>query len=199
MTEITRVPLQPIAKGALTKLWLGVAAAALAAGGVVWASMPPGVNVDTVKAGAGASPTEADVVTINYKGTLPDGKVFDQADNAKLPMQGIIPGFVQALTKMQTGGKYKVVIPSELAYGKQGAPGIPPNTDLTFEIELTKIQSRAVADQEMQAEQMKAMQEQAAQAKKGGAKGAAGGMPEGMMPEGVPEGAEIRPAPSQTQ
>mgnify|MGYP000440906840 CR=1 FL=1 len=75
MTEITRVPLQPIAKGALTKLWLGVAAVALAAGGVVAASLPPSVSVETVQAGSGAAPTEADVVTINYKGTLPDGKV----------------------------------------------------------------------------------------------------------------------------
>jgi len=136
MTEITRVPLQPIAKGALTKLWLGIAAAALAAGGVVFASLPPGVDVDTIKAGSGASPTEADVVTINYKGTLPDGTVFDENKGAKLPMTGIIPGFVKALGQMQVGGKYKVVIPSELAYGKDGAPGIPPNTDLTFEIEL---------------------------------------------------------------
>ena len=113
MTEITRVPLQPIAKGALTKLWLGVAAAALAAAGIVSASLPASVSVETVQAGSGAAPTEADVVTINYKGTLPDGKVFDEAQGAKLPLQGIIPGFVEALKKMQPGGKYKVVIPSE--------------------------------------------------------------------------------------
>lgn len=177
MTEITRVPLAPIAKGALTKLWMGVAAAALAAGGVVWASLPPGVDVETVKAGTGTAPTEADVVTINYKGTLPDGKVFDEAQNAKLPLQGIIPGFTQALTQMKPGGKYKVVIPAELAYGKDGSPPvIPPNTDLTFEIDLLKVQSRAQAEQEMQIEQMKAMQEAEAAEKAGkkpGAKDAA--------------------------
>ena len=172
MTEITRVPLQPIAKGALTKLWLGVAAAALAAGGVVAASLPAAVSVETVQAGSGAAPTEADVVTINYKGTLPDGKVFDEAQGAKLPLQGIIPGFVEALKKMQPGGKYKVVIPSEKAYGKEGAPGIAPDTDLHFEIDLLKVQSRASAEQEMQAEQMKAM-EAAAAAEKGGKKPAA--------------------------
>ena len=172
MTEITRVPLQPIAKGALTKLWLGVAAAALAAGALVWTSLPAAVAVQTVQAGSGASPTEADVVTINYKGTLPDGKVFDEAQGAKLPLQGIIPGFVEALKKMQPGGKYKVVIPAEKAYGKEGAPGIAPNTDLHFEIDLLKVQSRASAEQEMQAEQMKAM-EAAAAAEKGGKKPAA--------------------------
>ena len=176
MTEITRVPLQPIAKGALTKLWLGVAAAALAAGALVWTSLPAAVAVETVQAGQGAAPTEADVVTINYKGTLPDGKVFDEAQGAKLPLQGIIPGFVEALKQMQPGGKYKVVIPSEKAYGKEGAPGIAPNTDLHFEIDLIKVQSRASAEQEMQAEQMKAMEAAAAAAKEGkkpGAEGAA--------------------------
>ncbi len=179
MTEITRVPLQPIAKGALTKLWLGVAAAALAAAGVVYASLPPGVDVEVVKAGTGAGPTENDVVTINYKGTTPDGKVFDEAKGAKLPMQGIIPGFVKALEEMQPGGSYKIVIPSELAYGKEGAPGIPPNTDLHFEIDLIKVQSRADAEKEMQAEQMKAMEE-AEKASKDGKK---------------PEGAQVVPAP----
>ncbi|MBN8501482.1 MAG: FKBP-type peptidyl-prolyl cis-trans isomerase [Sphingomonadales bacterium] len=183
MTEITRVPLQPIAKGALTKLWLGVAAVALAAGGVVWASLPPGVDVETIKAGTGTSPTEADVVTINYKGTLPDGKVFDQAQSAKLPLQGIIPGFTKALVQMKPGGKYKVVIPSELAYGKEGAPGIAPNTDLTFEIDLLKVQSRASAEQEMQAEQAKAMEAMAAEQGKGGKKSGAEAPPGGMPPE----------------
>ena len=173
MTEITRVPLQPIAKGALTKLWLGVAAAALAAGALVWTSLPAAVSVETVQAGAGAAPTEQDVVTINYKGTLPDGKVFDEAQGAKLPLQGIIPGFVEALKKMQPGGKYKVVIPSEKAYGKEGAPGIAPNTDLHFEIDLIKVQTRASAEQEMQAEQMKAMEAAAAAAGKSGEKPAA--------------------------
>ncbi len=191
MTEITRVPLQPIAQGALTKLWLGVAAAALAAGGVVFASLPPGVDVETVKAGTGASPTEADVVTINYKGTLPDGKVFDEAQGAKLPLQGIIPGFTKALVQMKPGGKYKVTIPSELAYGKDGAPGIAPNTDLKFEIDLIKVQSRAVAEQEMQAEQAKAMQAMEAEEKKG-AKKAPEGLPPGANPD--PRAAKDAPA-----
>ena len=78
MTEITRVPLQPIAKGALTKLWLGVAAAVLAAGSLAWATRPASVDVETLKAGTGASPTVEDVVLIKYKGTLQNGKVFDQ-------------------------------------------------------------------------------------------------------------------------
>ena len=99
MTEITRVPLQPIAKGALGKLWLGVAAAALAAGGLAWATLPKGVDVETIKAGTGPSPTVADVVQINYKGSLENGKVFDQAERAVFPVEGVIPGFTA-----RTGG-----------------------------------------------------------------------------------------------
>jgi FKBP-type peptidyl-prolyl cis-trans isomerase FkpA len=194
MTEITRVPLAPIAKGALTKLWLGVAAAALAAGGVVWASMPPGVSVETVTAGKGASPGATDVVTINYKGTLPDGSVFDEGKAAKLPMTGIIPGFVKALEKMQVGGKYKTLIPAEMAYGKEGAPGIPPNTDLTFEIELLKIQPREQAEAEMRAEQMKAAEAAEAEAKKGGKKAGAGD-PAGEPRGGIPDPSQMQGAP----
>ena len=121
MTEITRVPLQPIAKGALTKLWLGVAAAVLAAGGLAYATKPADVDVETVKAGTGASPTIEDVVLIKYKGTLSNGKVFDQQEQAAFPVEGVIPGFTKALEKMQRGGKYKVFIPAALGYGDKAA------------------------------------------------------------------------------
>ena len=182
MTEITKVPLQPIAKGALTKLWLGVAAVALAAGGIAYATMPRSVDVATVKPGTGPSPTVADVALINYKGTLPDGKVFDQAQQAVFPLEGVIPGFTKALEQMQRGGKYKVHIPSELAYGDKAAGQIPANTDLTFEIELIDYKSAA------ELEQQRAMMEQM-QKMQGGAGGAPGGMPQGMpaMPQGAPQ------------
>jgi FKBP-type peptidyl-prolyl cis-trans isomerase FkpA len=168
MTEITRVPLQPIAKGSLGKLWVGVAAALLAAGGIAWAALPPSVHVDTVVAGKGASPTMADVALINYKGTLPDGKVFDQAQFTPMPLDGVVPGFSKALLQMQKGGKYKVVIPSSLAYGEKGSGPIPPNTDLTFEIELLDFTTRENFEQQMRMmQQMQQMQ--------GGAPGGAQG------------------------
>lgn len=171
MTEITRVPLQPIAKGSLGKLWVGVAAAALAAAGIAWAALPASVQVDTVVAGTGASPTMADVALINYKGMLPDGKVFDQAQYTPMPLEGVVPGFSKALLQMQKGGKYKVVIPSALAYGDKGSGPIPPNTDLTFEIELLDFTSRENFEQQMQMmQQMQQMQ------------GGAQGMPQGVVP-----------------
>ncbi|MBC2663911.1 FKBP-type peptidyl-prolyl cis-trans isomerase [Novosphingobium flavum] len=162
MTEITRVPLQPIAKGSLTKLWLGVAAAVAVAGGVAWAAMPALVAVKTIKAGEGPSPTAADVVLINYVGHLPDGKEFDKGNNAVLPLDGVVPGFTQALAQMQKGGSYKVKIPSGLAYGEAGNGAIPPNTDITFDVDLIDFKSKAEIEQQQrmmqQLQQMQQMQ-----------------------------------------
>jgi FKBP-type peptidyl-prolyl cis-trans isomerase FkpA len=161
MTEITRVPLQPIGKGSLTKLWLGVTAALAVAAGVAWASLPAAVDVQTLTAGQGPNPTMEDVALINYKGTLPSGKVFDQQQQAVFPLQGVVPGFSKALMQMQRGGKYKVLIPSELAYGDQQAGDIPPNTDLTFEIELIDFRSRAeIEEQQRMMQQLQQMQAQ---------------------------------------
>ena len=176
MTEITRVPLQPIAKGALGKLWLGVAAAVLLAGGVAWATLPPQVQIDTIVAGKGASPTINDVALINYKGTLPDGKVFDESTNAVFPLQGVIPGFTKALEQMQKGGKYKVHIPASLGYGDKPAGQIPPNTDLTFEIELLDFISGEEYQRQMQ--MMQQMQQMG-----GAPHGAPGATPPGAPPQ----------------
>ncbi len=192
MTEITRVPLLPIAKGSLPKIWIGLAAIALAAGGLAWSAIPAGVDVDTLVAGNGGSPTATDVALINYRGTLPDGKEFDKGEKAVMPLSQVVPGFTMALLKMQRGGKYKVVIPSELGYGPQGKGPIPGDTDLTFEIELLDFISQEQFDQQ------RAMMEQMQQMQGGqggpggpGAQGAPGGVP---MPQGapVPQGAAPR-------
>ncbi len=163
MTDITRVPLQPIAKGSMSKLWLGILAAILAAAGIAWAALPSQVRVETVLAGSGPSPTIEDVALVNYKGTLPDGKVFDQGQQAVFPLQGVVPGFTKALMQMQRGGKYKAHIPSELAYGGKAMGAIPANTDLDFEIELIDFKSRAEIEQQQrmmqQLQQMQAQQQ----------------------------------------
>ncbi len=180
MTEVTRVPLQPIAKGALTKLWLGVAAAFLAAAGLAWATLPGSVDVETLKAGTGVSPTLEDVVLINYKGMLKDGKVFDEGKQVPNPVGEFVPGFTQAVLKMQRGGKYKVQIPAALGYGDKANGPIPANSDLTFEVELLDFKNRAELEAQMQAmQQMQQMQG-----------GGAGGPPmPGMPPMGPPPGA----------
>lgn len=180
MTEITRVPLQPIAKGSLTKLWVAVAAVALAAGGIAYAALPPSVDVQVLTPGTGESPTADDVALLNYKGTLPDGTVFDQGDQAVFPLSEVVPGFTKAVEQMQRGGKYKVVIPSELAYGDKQAGAIPPNTDLTFEIELLDFKSRA------EIEQQQRILQQLQQMQMGGGGGMPGGAP-GAVPGGAPQ------------
>lgn len=180
MTEITRVPLQPVAKGAVAKIWIGVAALALAGAGIAYAALPPSVHVSTIKAGSGDSPTLDDVVLINYKGTLPGGKVFDEQKGVPMALAEVVPGFGKALVKMQRGGKYDVEIPAALGYGAKGAGPIPPNTDLKFEIELIDFKSRA----EIERQQRILQQLQQMQMQQGGA--AAGGMPGGAAPEAAP-------------
>jgi|GEM_PF-115699 FKBP-type peptidyl-prolyl cis-trans isomerase FkpA len=186
MTEITRVPLQPIAKGSLGKLWVGIAAIALAAGGIAWAALPAAVDVKTLVAGQGPSPTRDDVALVNYKGMLPDGKVFDQGQNAVFPLAEVVPGFTKALEQMQKGGKYRVHIPSALAYGDKAAGEIPPNTDLTFEVELLDFKSRAEIEQQMQ--MMQQLQQMQGGAGGPGGHGAPGAppLPGGMPPEAAP-------------
>ncbi|MFM5917370.1 MAG: FKBP-type peptidyl-prolyl cis-trans isomerase [Novosphingobium sp.] len=187
MTEITRVPLQPVAKGVLTKLWLGVLAVALAAAALVWFSLPPSVDVTVVAAGTGRTPTKDDLVFVNYVGKLDNGKEFDRSpkgsafpvpgvfpDGVPFQLEGSIPGFAEALAKVQQGGKYKLHIPAAKAYGAEekrnpqtGEVQIPANSNLNFDIEVTGIIPRAEA--EARAQQAQAMMQQMqAGAEKGG-------------------------------
>ena len=151
MTEIHRVPLQPIARGSLLKLWLGVLVVALLGAGIAWAAVPQGIEVETIAEGTGASPELGDVVFVNYVGTLRDGTEFDRSRPLPVP-PGIFPegnpilleegaaidGFVGGLQQMKKGGKYRLVIPAKDAYGGESPPGsnIPPGSDLVFEVEL---------------------------------------------------------------
>ena len=178
MTEITAVPIKPVAKGSLTKLWVGVALAIAVGGGLAWSAIPRGVDLDTEVAGSGPMPKVGDVVFMNYKGTLAaDGTVFDESRDIPLPVQGIfpkgtpfpieegatIPGFFEGLQQMQKGGKYTLFIPADKAYGAeppQGAP-IPPNADLEFEIEVIDIMSQKTFERNLQILQQ-AMQSQGA-------------------------------------
>ncbi|MDE2134582.1 MAG: FKBP-type peptidyl-prolyl cis-trans isomerase [Alphaproteobacteria bacterium] len=103
----------------------------------------PGIQYQVIKRGKGAQPGRHDCVTVNYKGWLIDGKVFDQTKGkpATFPAGALIPGWVEALQMMHAGDKWKLVIPAGLAYGRTGAGdgAIPPNQTLVFEIELLKV------------------------------------------------------------
>lgn len=174
MTEITRVPLQPIARGSLAKLWLGLIAAVLLGAGIAWAAVPAGVEVETLAEGTGPSPAASDVVFVKYVGKLADGTEFDRSrelpfpTNGLLPegmpmqLSGVVPGFAEGVQKMQKGGKYRLRIPAKLAYGATPPPGapIPPNADLVFEVELVDFMSEAEAQQRFQMLQQMLQQQQ---------------------------------------
>lgn len=167
--SITAVPLRPVGRGGLVLLWLGLLA--LIAAGAGYATYQTKSNMFTVvKEGTGASPTATDIVLIKYKGTLADGTVFDQNEQAPLPVSQSVPGFRDALIKMKKGGKYKVVIPPELGYGDKAAGPIPANSTLYFEIELLDFRSEA---------EVRAMQQQMQQMQQGapGAPGAGSPLP----------------------
>ena len=109
-----------------------------------------GLQYEVLKEGSGESPKPTDQVTVNYKGTLPDGKVFDSSydrgEPATFPVNGVIPGWVEALQLMKPGAKYKIYLPPALAYGERGAGGdIGPNQALVFEVELISIDKTPAA------------------------------------------------------
>lgn len=180
MAEITRVPLQPIEKGSLTKLWLAVIIAILIGAGVAWAAVPKGVEVTELTAGTGPSPVATDVVLVNYTGKLKDGTVFDEAQGAPLPLEGMIPGFVEGVTQMKKGGKYKMKIPAEKGYGAEERGPIPANSDLFFEIEVLDFIDGQEFQQRMQA--MQQMMQQQGMEGPGGPGGPPIPMPEGAQP-----------------
>jgi FKBP-type peptidyl-prolyl cis-trans isomerase len=102
-----------------------------------------GLQYRVLKQGTGATPKASDRVKTHYKGTFIDGKEFDSSigrgQPAEFPVTGVIKGWTEALQLMKVGDKWELVIPSDLAYGPEGRPGIPPHSTLVFEIELLDI------------------------------------------------------------
>ncbi|MCF6280918.1 MAG: FKBP-type peptidyl-prolyl cis-trans isomerase [Candidatus Polarisedimenticolaceae bacterium] len=103
-----------------------------------------GLQYKILTAGTGKKPAATDTVSVNYRGTLIDGTEFDSSykrgSPAEFPVNRVIPGWTQILQMMGEGAKWQVYIPSELAYGANGAgPNIGPNSTLVFDIELLKV------------------------------------------------------------
>jgi FKBP-type peptidyl-prolyl cis-trans isomerase len=104
-------------------------------------ALPSGVNYFVMKAGAGIRPQAADSVLIHVKGFLPDGKLFEDTYAKKTPLRGVpgtfIPGMNEILQIMPVESTWRVFIPSALAYGATGVPGlVPANSAIIFEVEL---------------------------------------------------------------
>jgi FKBP-type peptidyl-prolyl cis-trans isomerase FkpA len=103
-----------------------------------------GLIYQSLKEGSGASPSAADVVKVNYRGTLADGKEFDSSykrgEPAEFPLNRVIPCWTEGVQMMKPGGKARLTCPPAIAYGASGAGGvIPPNATLQFEIELLSV------------------------------------------------------------
>ncbi len=104
---------------------------------------PDGLQFRIIHAGFGKRPKASDMVTVSYKGSLINGKVFDATEPglpAKFQANKLIPGWTEALQLMREGDEWELVIPAHLAYGERGAGGaIPPNQTLVFDLQLISV------------------------------------------------------------
>jgi FKBP-type peptidyl-prolyl cis-trans isomerase FkpA len=198
MSSVTAVPLQPIQKGSVRRLWLAIILILAVAGVLGWAGTRSFVSAQVkgkeggshpityqmITEGTGASPTADDFALVAYKGTLPDGQVFDENKQAPMELSTITPGFAHAVTLLKKGGRMRVSIPPELAYGASPPQGsiIPANSPLIFDITLLEFKTRAEVMEMQQQQQIQQMMQQQMQG--GGAPGGPGGAP--PMPEGMP-------------
>ena len=103
-----------------------------------------GLVYQSLKEGAGDSPKATDTVKVHYKGMFLDGKEFDSSykrgEPTSFPLNRVIPCWTEGVQRMKPGGKAKLTCPASIAYGERCAGGvIPPNTTLTFEVELISV------------------------------------------------------------
>ncbi len=110
-------------------------------------TLPSGLQYKVIKPGTGKKPKLTDTVTTHYRGTLIDGTEFDSSykrgNPVTFPVNGVIPGWTEALQLMQEGAKWQLFIPPNLAYGERGAGReIGPNATLIFEVELISVQEK---------------------------------------------------------
>jgi FKBP-type peptidyl-prolyl cis-trans isomerase FkpA len=108
-------------------------------------TLPSGVVILHTTVGKGANPKASDVVKVNYRGTLADGKEFDSSYKrnapASFPLNRVIPCWTEGMQKIKVGGKATLTCPAATAYGERGAgSAVPPNATLTFEVELFAIE-----------------------------------------------------------
>ena len=180
--SVTAVPIAPTKRRVLAMLWGGLLLALIVAAATAWAGTGPlrgdkdgtneqflawnahqpgvqttasGLQYQVLREGAGASPTDADVALINYVGKLRDGKVFDQNQRTPFPVSQVVPGFSEGLKLMKKGGKYRLWIKPELGYGDRDTGGvIPPNSIISFDVEMLEFIPLAMLQQMQMQQQM---------------------------------------------
>jgi FKBP-type peptidyl-prolyl cis-trans isomerase FklB len=107
-------------------------------------TLPSGLQYKIIKEGEGLSPVDTSLVTVHYTGTFIDGKVFDSSvergEPVQFPVNGVIPGWTEALQLMKPGANWILYIPSQLAYGENSPRGIEPNSVLIFDVQLISVE-----------------------------------------------------------
>jgi len=169
MSEVTAVPLRPITKGSLTKLWLGIAAVVVIGIGAAYVGTsrqvamamtpdeflaankggdvvetPSGLQYEVLREGSGPKATASDIVLVEYEGRLANGEVFDSSARhggpQPMPLQGMIPGWTEGLQLMNAGSKYRFWMKPDLGFGPVGVPGkIPGDALVIFDVTVKEI------------------------------------------------------------
>jgi FKBP-type peptidyl-prolyl cis-trans isomerase FklB len=107
-------------------------------------TLPSGLQYKVIQEGDGKCPVDTSFVTVHYTGSLIDGEVFDSSvergEPAQFPVNGVIPGWTEALKLMKPGAKWILYIPAALAYGERGNQGIAPNSVLIFDVQLIAVE-----------------------------------------------------------
>ncbi|HEX8528249.1 FKBP-type peptidyl-prolyl cis-trans isomerase [Allosphingosinicella sp.] len=198
--SVTAVPIRPLKKGSMVKLWIGLLllaalAAALAwwtTGGLYFTRTASGLEYQVVTSGEGPNATENDIASINFEGRLEDGTVIGtnrgQAP-VDIPVGGGIPGtegIVEALQLMNKGSVYRLRLPPHLNPAAQGAPGVAADSTVEFDVTLVDLRAMS-AEERQQLELMRMMQQ-------GGGPGGPGTAGPGGPP--VPQPAPPAPQPS---
>ena len=159
---------RPARSGRTVALWLGFLIVIAAGVGLAWigaGSLRPevtesGLQFRTIKAGKGEPIGRADAALLDYILTADDGTVIDSSESHNGPqpfmMEGVYPGFAEAMSRMKEGGEYRFTMPQRLAFGNGSAPpGFPKDSSLTFDVRVRKIaRGGAAMMQQMQAQQM---------------------------------------------
>ena len=188
--SVTAVPIRPLKKGSMLKMWIGLGLLALAAAGLAWwatAAFQPittasGVGLQTIKPGSGPKITSADVIALHYKLHINsmDAPVYQDSRQAGQPFvtttQGIYPGFAEGLQLMRPGGSYVLTLPGGTHEQGPMPPGAPfrPTDKLVFEIDEVQVMP-GEAQRYNQMRQMQQLQqmEQMQQMQNGGGQGEA--------------------------
>lgn len=214
--SVTAVPIRPLRRGAVLKLWLGLLVLALAAAALAWwgtrgqqrETLPSGVQIQVIKEGEGNPVTPADLVALRYRLTKADGTLIQDSDQTGQPFvtstEGLFPGFSEALQRMRAQGRYRIWLPPGQHIQGPVPPGAPfgAQDTLVFRIEILQIAPGMAAMQSMMGGAG------GAPGAPGGAPGGPGGAPGASAPGGAPPPAAERggaaerprePAPGNSQ